>query len=180
MIPASPTIHRSLQHPELLAEGFTIRELRGATIGILGYGHIGRETARMAKALGMRVIAANRAGKKSSVGGYLVEGTGDHTGGAQLARAERDGADELSADVLCPSFSDLPEAWYSTEDASSIRAFYSEADVVVNTLPSSAGTTKYVGVEAFKAMKPDAAFVNIGRGGEPERKQMEWRCVSSD
>ncbi|WP_186766970.1 2-hydroxyacid dehydrogenase [Devosia ginsengisoli] len=36
------------------------RELRGSTVGIIGYGGIGRELARMLKALGVRVVAANR------------------------------------------------------------------------------------------------------------------------
>ncbi|WP_417579436.1 NAD(P)-dependent oxidoreductase [Pelagibacterium sp.] len=36
------------------------RELRGATVGIVGYGGIGRELAGMLKALGVRVLAANR------------------------------------------------------------------------------------------------------------------------
>ncbi len=36
------------------------RELRGATVGIVGYGGIGQELARMLNALGARVVAANR------------------------------------------------------------------------------------------------------------------------
>jgi D-3-phosphoglycerate dehydrogenase len=32
------------------------RELRGSTIGIIGYGAIGREVARLARALGMRIL----------------------------------------------------------------------------------------------------------------------------
>ncbi len=35
-------------------------ELAGRTIGILGYGHIGQHIARLADALGMRVVVANR------------------------------------------------------------------------------------------------------------------------
>ncbi len=58
-----------------------VRELRGHTMGVLGYGHIGRECARMAQALGMKVVAATRSGKKAAIGGYLCEGTGDHDGG---------------------------------------------------------------------------------------------------
>lgn len=38
----------------------TIGELSGATMGIVGYGSIGHETARRAKAMGMRVFALRR------------------------------------------------------------------------------------------------------------------------
>src|SRR3546814_732910 len=36
------------------------RELRGHTVGIVGYGHIGREVAQRCKAFGMRVMAVSR------------------------------------------------------------------------------------------------------------------------
>ena len=41
----------------------TGRELRGSTLGIIGYGAIGRELARVAKALGMRVLVSDPYGK---------------------------------------------------------------------------------------------------------------------
>jgi glycerate dehydrogenase len=39
-----------------------IRELAGLTLGIVGYGTLGRGVARVAEAFGMRVLVANRAG----------------------------------------------------------------------------------------------------------------------
>jgi phosphoglycerate dehydrogenase-like enzyme len=39
---------------------FPARELGGLTLGIVGLGHTGRRTARMGRALGMRVLAAGR------------------------------------------------------------------------------------------------------------------------
>ena len=39
---------------------FDLAQLRGATIGIVGFGAIGRETARLAAAFGMRVLAVKR------------------------------------------------------------------------------------------------------------------------
>ena len=38
-------------------EGYRLKELAGATLGLIGLGSIGRRVARMASALGMRVIA---------------------------------------------------------------------------------------------------------------------------
>ncbi|MGQ9513978.1 MAG: D-2-hydroxyacid dehydrogenase [Thermoproteota archaeon] len=37
-------------------------ELRGKTVGVVGFGHIGKEIARQARCLGMRVIATRRTG----------------------------------------------------------------------------------------------------------------------
>jgi phosphoglycerate dehydrogenase-like enzyme len=40
--------------------GIPRRDLRGRLMGIVGYGRIGRETARLARAFGMRVVATRR------------------------------------------------------------------------------------------------------------------------
>jgi glycerate dehydrogenase len=45
-----------------------IRELAGRTLGIVGWGELGRAVAKPAEAFGMRVVVANRAGNPSEPG----------------------------------------------------------------------------------------------------------------
>ena len=47
-------------------EKYSVLEIRGATLGIIGYGDIGRAAARLAKAYGMKVIALRRNPDRSS------------------------------------------------------------------------------------------------------------------
>ncbi len=51
---------------------FTPAVLRSKTVGIVGLGHIGREVARLAKALGMRVIATRRSARRVISARYVV------------------------------------------------------------------------------------------------------------
>jgi phosphoglycerate dehydrogenase-like enzyme len=45
---------------------FDVDWIRGRTLGVVGYGEIGRETARLARALGMKVVAVRRRAALSS------------------------------------------------------------------------------------------------------------------
>ncbi len=113
------------------------RELRGLTMGIVGYGAIGRELAQLAHAFGMRVVATARdeagAGRYS---GYLRAGVGDSEGV-------------------------LPARYFTLDQ---IHALLGESDVVVLALPLSERTRRLIDGEAFQHMKPDAVLINIGRG----------------
>jgi phosphoglycerate dehydrogenase-like enzyme len=65
-----------------------VREIAGATVGLIGLGSIGRSVARSAKALGMRVIAAREhAEKGSEVADVLAAPITESTKG--IANAER-------------------------------------------------------------------------------------------
>ncbi len=117
---------------------FTPRELRGQTIGIVGYGAIGREIARLATALGMRVLATRRsAGSPLAYGGYTPPGTGDPGGS-------------------------LPEAYVTLDNLAELLG---ASDVVVLVLPLAAATRSLIGAAELARMKPDALLINIGRGG---------------
>jgi phosphoglycerate dehydrogenase-like enzyme len=50
---------------------FASQELRGATLGIVGYGSIGREVGRIGKCFGMRVVAAKRSVNEARDTGYM-------------------------------------------------------------------------------------------------------------
>jgi len=110
--------------------------LQGSTIGILGYGSIGREVARMAKAFGMAVLAYKRNPTIREDKGFIASGTGDPGG-------------------------TLPDAYYDPEHLLDMMA---ECDVVVNSLPATPATRKLITAESFGAMKPTSLFINIGRG----------------
>jgi phosphoglycerate dehydrogenase-like enzyme len=111
-------------------------ELRGRTLGILGYGSIGRETARLAKGFGMTVLATKSNAKTLSHNGYAVPGTGDPNG-------------EM-ADRIYP-----PEA---------VRSMLAECDYLIVTLPLTSRTHHLINESLLKEMKPTAFLINVGRG----------------
>jgi D-3-phosphoglycerate dehydrogenase len=49
----------SLYHDNKIPKGAMGRELKGSTLGVIGYGAIGKEVVRIAKALGMRVLVSD-------------------------------------------------------------------------------------------------------------------------
>lgn len=110
--------------------------VRGATLAVLGYGSIGREVGRLAKAFGMRLVAVKRDLAQKADDGYRRPGVGDPDGS-------------------------LPDAW---EPLSNLKAVLADADFVVNALPLTKETTGIVGAAELAGMKPHAIIVNIGRG----------------
>lgn len=125
-------------------ETFVPDELRGRTLGIIGYGSVGRELARQAKCLGLKVLATKRDARHPEDPGYVLPGVGDPTGV-------------------------LPDRIYPTE---ATRSMIGECDYVVNTLPLTPKTHHFFNEELFRAMKPTAFLVNLGRGGAINEKEL--------
>ncbi|WVQ70447.1 uncharacterized protein L199_008674 [Kwoniella botswanensis] len=115
------------------------RTLYGKTAGLLGYGHIARETARLLKAFNVNVIAANSTGEKRKDEGFIIPGTGDEEGV-------------------------IPSAYYSTNDLQSFKTFLSKSDILIASLPSTPQTVDLLKDEHFEALPKDAILINVGRG----------------
>lgn len=115
---------------------FLPTELRGQTLGILGYGSLGREVARLAKAFGMTVLVTKGDARHTVDQGYTLAGTGDVDGR-------------------------LPDRLYPPE---ATRSMLAECDFVVITLPLTPKTHQLLNEEMFRAMKPTSILVNVGRG----------------
>ncbi|NDJ55037.1 MAG: D-2-hydroxyacid dehydrogenase [Chloroflexi bacterium] len=116
---------------------FMPRELRGSTLGLVGYGSIGREIARLAQAFGMRILAVKRDLRNLTLKRYSP---GTHIG-------DPDGS--------------IPDRIYPTE---ALHSFLAECDFVVITVPLTADTYHLMDEQAFAAMRSDAVLINISRG----------------
>jgi phosphoglycerate dehydrogenase-like enzyme len=112
------------------------REIRGMTVGIWGYGGIGRETARLARALGMRVEVLTRSGVSPRNEVYAVPGTGDPKG-------------------------ELPHrVWRKGEE---IR-FLEGLDFLIVAMPLTSATEGRIGEIELRALPRTAWVLNPARG----------------
>ncbi|MEM8860647.1 MAG: D-2-hydroxyacid dehydrogenase [Chloroflexota bacterium] len=111
-------------------------ELRGKTLGLLGYGSLAREIARVATVFGMHVLVTKRNLKKTSESGFRLEGTGDPNG-------------------------DFPLRIYPPE---ATKSMVSECDFVVVSLPLTKETLGFVDSSLFKSMKSSAYLINVSDG----------------
>ncbi len=123
-------------------ERFMPRELHGATLGIVGYGSIGRELGRVARALGMRVLGLRR-GEPSPRATYRI-------------------ADMAAQD-------DAPDRLYGP---AGLLEMLPQCDYVVLIVPYTAATHHLIGRAALRAMKPSAVLVNMARGGVVEEEAL--------
>ena len=117
---------------------FEPRVLRGSTIGMLGYGSIARELARLLQPFGVTILATKQNMEDVHQHGYIPAGTGD----PEVTLFTR----------LYP-----PEALHSMLKLS---------DFVVIALPLTKSTRAIIGAKELQIMKPTACLVSVGRGGQ--------------
>ncbi|KAI0128677.1 D-isomer specific 2-hydroxyacid dehydrogenase [Xylariales sp. AK1849] len=113
-------------------------------VGILGYGSIGRQVAKVAKALGMDVIAYTNGRRPTPESrrdtGYIVPGTGDPEG-------------------------TFPSKWLSGADGQFDEFLSSGLDLLVVAVPLTPSTKDLISESQFKILSEKKTFLsNIARG----------------
>ena len=122
-----------------------VRDNAGQRLGVLGYGSIGRQVGRVAKAMGMDVVAYTASARETPESkkdkGFIVPGTGDADGS-------------------------IPSAWFSGLDKESRHRFLAQdIDHLLISVPLTKETTRFLGAAEFAILAKKHAFVsNISRG----------------
>jgi phosphoglycerate dehydrogenase-like enzyme len=122
--------------PRDRAQQFLPNELNGCTVGIVGYGSIGREVARLLQPFGVTVFAAKWDAMQPQDTGYVQEGFGDPTG-------------------------DIPRRIYPFQ---ALKSMIAECDFLVITVPLTPETDGLIGSEELDAMKTDSFLIDVSRG----------------
>lgn len=112
------------------------QEIRGCTVGIWGYGGIGRETARLAKSLGMKVHVLVRRRIRHRTDVYCISGTGDIEG-------------------------KLPDQVFLMEEK---EAFLRYLDFLVMAIPLTENNVGILGEEDLRILPRQAFLLNPARG----------------
>lgn len=112
------------------------QEVRGRTLGVWGYGGIGREAARLAKALGMTVWVMTRDGVRPRHDTYAEPGSGDPDG-------------------------TLPDRVFTLQDW---REFVGRLDFLLLALPHTKASDGLIGANVMAALPRTAYILNPARG----------------
>ncbi len=137
-VPALLASQKKAEWPRDRFERFSPFELRGKTAGIVGYGSIGRQVARLLRPFGVTVLATKRNVMRPSDSGYIPsEEIGDPNG-------------------------DFVTRLYPAE---ALRSMARECHFLIVTVPLTAETTELIGENILQALQPGAFLVDVSRGG---------------
>ncbi|KAK3689725.1 hypothetical protein B0T22DRAFT_177400 [Podospora appendiculata] len=122
-----------------------VEDAPGKRMGILGYGAIGRQCAKLAQALGMEVFAYTRSERSTPESrrddSYVVPGTGDPEGL-------------------------IPTKWFHGASSEAVDTFLAQdLDILVLSLPLTESSRRIIGPDQFEILARNKTFVsNIARG----------------
>jgi phosphoglycerate dehydrogenase-like enzyme len=136
-LPALSVYQKKAEWPKDRWERFKPYELRTSTVGILGYGSIGRQVACLLRQFGATVLATKFDAMHPADGGYAPDGIGDPQG-------------------------NLVHRLYPSQ---ALKSMLKDCDFIVVTLPLTSQTRGLVDAQALAACKPGAYLVDISRGG---------------
>jgi phosphoglycerate dehydrogenase-like enzyme len=111
-------------------------EVRGATVGLWGYGGLARQTTRLCQSMGQTVWVLTRDGVKSRDNTFVVPGTGDVDGV-------------------------LPDREFTQEQK---FEFLAGLDFLILALPLNSGTQGLVGNDELRALPRHCLLLNPARG----------------
>jgi len=118
-------------------ERFSPLELRQSTVGLVGYGSINREIARLLQPLGATILAAKHDAMNPRDSGYIPTGLGDPGG-------------------------DLFTRLYPIQ---ALKSMLKECDLVCVGVPLYPATRGLINAESLAALKPTAFLIDFSRGG---------------
>ena len=116
---------------------FTPKELRSSTIGLVGYGSISREIARILTPFDVKILTCKKNVMQTEDTGYLIDGLGDPNG-------------------------DLFTRLYPYQ---AIKSMIKECDFIVVTVPRTKETYHLIAEEELAVLKTTAFIVDVSRGG---------------
>jgi len=114
---------------------YSVEEIRGKTMGIIGYGDIGKAAAKLAKAYGMKVITLRRNKQQNS-------------------NSSNDDSDPW-ADMMY---------YNDSNNHNSLHKLMKESDYVLVSAPLTSETRGLVDAEALSYMGKNSVLINVGRG----------------
>ena len=136
-LPALSANQKRAEWPKDRWERFMPRELRASTVGIIGYGSIGRQIARLLREFGATVLATKNDAMHPVDSGYTPEGMGDPNG-------------------------DLVHRLYP---AQAIKSMLKDCDYIVVTVPLADKTRGLINADVLSVCKSTAYLIDIARGG---------------
>lgn len=131
---------------------YSIQEMYGQRMGIIGYGDIGEATGKLAAAFGMTVEAVKRSLPHNQADSPYV----DHHGVTVYT-------EDMDRTTAAEKGTEVAEAHRRAFEAHRERII-AESDYIVNVLPGTPETELLFNKAHFKRMKKTALYVNIGRG----------------